>query len=156
MHLNHGQIKREFEYKIAVAHAVNAVVGHIVETEFAADLIPVDRIGCSGKRTRAERQNVGSLIAVVKSQYIALKHLRIGKQLMRKRHRLGTLQMRVAAHDGVGVVFRDTDDCLHEVHDKLFDGLYLIAQIHAHIERNLVVAAARGVKPLSGVADAFG
>ena len=82
--------------------------------------------------------------------------MRIGKQLMCQRYGLGTLQMRVAAHDGIGVVFRDTNDRLHEVHHKLFDGFYLIAQIHPHIECDLVVAAARGVKPLSGVADAFG
>ena len=38
----------------------------------------------------------------------------------------------------------------------VFDGFYFIAQIHPHIECDLVVAAARGVKPLSSVADAFG
>jgi hypothetical protein len=68
-------------------------------------------------------------------------------------HRLGGLQVREAGHDGVGVRVRLGDERALERLDLLDGEAELLARPEPHVERDLVVARARGVEPAGGRAD---
>ena len=75
---------------------------------------------------------------------------------MPERDRLGTLQMRIARHHGVGVLlgfFAKHRDKLRQLRVQI---VARFAQIQPDIQSNLVVAAARGVQAFARRADAGG
>ena len=75
---------------------------------------------------------------------------------MPERDGLGALQVGIAGHDirlvRLGLIGQRRDERLRERDDLV----RLRAQIHAQVERDLIVAAAGGVQALAGVADALG
>ena len=76
--------------------------------------------------------------------------------MMGKADRLGALQVRVPGNDRVDVLLGLVRDDRKQ-RTQLFDQLArLVAQIHPHVECDLVVSAARRVQPLPDVADALG
>ena len=64
----------------------------------------LDRIAGSGQRSSAQRQPIHALAAILQAVGIALEHLEICHQVMRKGDRLGDLQMGESRHDGVRVL----------------------------------------------------
>ena len=68
-------------------------------------------------------------------------------------HRLRPLQMGVAGHDRVEVLRRPIAQLQNEREQQGFDLLCLLPQRQPQVERDLVVAAARGVQALARAAD---
>ena len=62
---------------------------------------PIERKRCASNRSRSQRAEIQSRRAIQKAIRIAQRHFHIGQQPMRDQNRLGTLQMRIAGHDGV-------------------------------------------------------
>ena len=69
---------------------------------------------------------------------------------------LGALQMRISRHNRMRVFARNIDKRVRKRYDKRLNLRRLSPQIHAQIERHLVVAAAGGVQSLARVAYASG
>ena len=69
--------------------------------------------------------------------------------------RLRSLQVRIAGHDGIGVLRRLARDDLDQLHDEFFDVDDLFFEVELHVERHLIVTAARGMQALAVVADAL-
>ena len=146
----------EFDREVAVGHRVERVVAHAVEAEFLGDHHAVDRERGAGERGAAERQAVDALAAVGEPLRIAREHFEIRHQVVRVRHRLRDLQVRETRHDGVGVLVGEFDQRELRRLDQTGDLVDRRAQIQPHIGRDLVVARARGVQPLAGIADQRG
>ena len=75
---------------------------------------------------------------------------------MSEGYRLRPLQVRISRHDGVTVLLRLVGQRRGESFKPSGYRIDLVSQIHAYIERDLVVAAAGGVKLLPRLADARG
>ena len=69
---------------------------------------------------------------------------------------LGPLQVGVAGHDGGLVLLRLTAENRFQLQKLAHDGGDLLPDVHAEVQRHLVVSAAGGVEPLASVADAGG
>ena len=75
---------------------------------------------------------------------------------MAEGHGLGTLQMGVAGHDVPGALFGLVAQHGDQFFDLALDMPAGFPQIQADVQRHLVVAAAAGVQPLTGIAHAGG
>src|SRR5262245_63513545 len=84
---------------------------------------------------------------------VALEHLVVSQQMMRKQHRLGALQVCVAGHDDVQILLGGDGQLQLERFQTVDRKHDLLAQIKPHIEGDLVVATARRVELSSGSAD---
>jgi hypothetical protein len=76
--------------------------------------------------------------------------------MMAERHRLRGLQMGEAGHRIGGVLGGALGQRAHQVGELRVEAVDRVAHPQAEIGRHLVVAAARGVQPLAGLADALG
>ena len=105
----------------------------------------------AGDGAGAERQDVHPLAGIGEPAEIALEHLHVGEQMMREIDRLRALQMRVAGNDDVAMPRA-------EIHERALQvaqaasaiASHSVAQIEPEIERDLVVADARGVQLRAG------
>ena len=59
-------------------------------------------------------------------------------------------------HDGIGVLLRLARDDLDQLHNEVLNVDDLFFEVELHVERHLIVAAARGMQALAVVADALG
>ena len=75
---------------------------------------------------------------------------------MTKGDGLGALQVGVAGHDSGGILRSLPADDLDEFHDVSLQGVAVVPQGQADIQRHLIVAAAAGVQALACIADAGG
>ena len=77
---------------------------------------------------------------------IAPEHLDIRQQVMRERHRLRALQMRVAGHDRRDVPPRDPNQRGAQLRNQRNHAGQLVAQVKPHVECDLIVARSPGVQ----------
>src|ERR1043166_4764052 len=96
----------EFERKIAVADAVDAVFRNAREAEQPGNIAAIDRQRRARERAGAEREDVDALQAIAHALGVALEHLGVREQMVREEHRLRALEMRVAGHDDVDMALR--------------------------------------------------
>ena len=75
---------------------------------------------------------------------------------MTKGDGLGALQVGVAGHDSGDILRGLPADDLDELHDVSLQGVAVVPQGQADIQRHLIVAAAAGVQALACIADAGG
>ena len=80
----------------------------------------------------------------------------VGQHVVRKKDRLGGLQVGEARHDHAQVKFRLEKERIDQQIEIGADFHQFVAQIEADIESNLIVAGAPGMEPLAGLADASG
>ena len=73
-----------------------------------------------------------------------------------KKHRLRPLQVRIAGHDHVEIFFGRLGQLSAQRLQSADDELDLVAQKKPHVERHLIVAAARGVEFAAGRTDQLG
>ena len=66
---------------------------------------------------------------------------------------LSALKMRIAGHYGIDILLGYTVDNAYKSEKKTDNLIRLFTQIESDVKRNLVVTAARSVKPFSRVAD---
>src|SRR5262249_48923109 len=69
------------------------------------------------------------------------------------RNRLRALQMSIPGHGGVEVAPRDPNQRCAQDPDQFIDVLDFVAQIETQVERDLVVARARGMELAPGLSD---
>ena len=87
---------------------------------------------------------------------IALEHGDVREQVMPEGHRLRHLQVREARHHQCGVALGLADQRAHQADEQLVGGVDFFTQPEPQIGRDLVVARARGVQALAGLADKRG
>src|SRR5487761_1412459 len=73
--------------------------------------------------------------------------------MMRKRDRLRSLQVRIARHHGFNMAARKTDERGSQFTDDPYHLAQFVTQVEAKVERDLVVARARGMQLAPSVAD---
>ena len=156
--MHHGERDRrgDLRAEVAVGHAVEAVAAHLREAEQLCGEVTVQRIGGAGQCAGAKRTYIHTLHGVFQAADVSEEHLGIRQQMMTEGDGLCALQMGVAGHHGVGVFLRLIAQHVKQLLDLLNERSTFLAQRQAHIERNLIVAAAGGVQALAGVADAGG
>src|SRR4029450_956471 len=103
MQTDHGETKKKFADKIAIADGIGAILAYARKTEVARDAFAIEYNGRSSKRPGSERKNVCSREAITKPSRVASKCLYLPEQVMRKSDRLRALQMSVARHYDVNM-----------------------------------------------------
>ena len=98
----------------------------------------------------SRRAGIGEAAAV------AGQHLDIGQQMVAEGDGLRGLQMGEAGHRVGGVLGGAVGQGAHHVGDLRVEPVDRVAHPEAEIGGDLVVAAARGVQALAGLADALG
>ena len=146
--MSHRQRRRraEFHAIVAVGHPVQAVRARRVEAKHLRGESAVDRVGRRRERTASERAEIHQLEAIEHARHVALEHLDIRHHVVRERDRLSALQVRVPGHHRLEVFLGDRDERLDQLAQHAADLIYALAQIHAQIDRDLIVARARGVQ----------
>jgi len=103
MQTEHGEAKKKFADKIAIADGVDAILAYARKTEVARDTFTIENNGRSGERSGSEWKNVCSREAISKPIRVASKCLHLSEQVMRKSDRLRALQVCVTGHYDVNV-----------------------------------------------------
>src|ERR1700738_2773488 len=103
MQTDHGEAKKKFAHKIAIADGIDAILAYARKTEVARDPFTIENNGRSGERSGSEWKNVCSREAITKPIRVASKCLHLHKEVMRKSDRLRALQMCVAGHYDVNM-----------------------------------------------------
>ena len=81
-----------------------------------------------------------------KALTITAEHLIIGQQMMGKANRLGMLQMGIAWHDGLYMLFCQVQQHLTQIQEFIRNLTELILEIKVHICRHLVITRASRMK----------
>ena len=145
----------EFDGEIPIGHRIQRILANGVESQFLGDELAINRIAGSGQSGGAQRQTVDPLAAIGQPANIPLQHLKIGHEVMAKRHRLCHLQMGETRHKRGGVGFRQANNRTLQRPQCQSNVVNAIAQIKPNIGRDLIVARAARVQPLARVADQF-
>src|SRR3569832_1187754 len=116
----------------------------------------VDGITRAGERRCTERQHVHAFAAIGKTGAVARDHLEPREQVMAEGDRLRDLQVREAGHDGGGLALGKVEQRGLQTLQIGVERIDLIAQIEAHVGRDLVVARAASMQLLAGDTDAVG
>ncbi len=138
--------RKELNKVIPVRDRIHAVGGNAVEAEFLCEHAAIDGKARARQRAGTERHHIGRIVAIDESSLVAPQHLIIGKQVVRKQNGLRVLHVGKAGHDDLGVFLGQCDEGLLNIPYKLHYRDRFVADVHPHIERYLVVAAAAGVE----------
>ena len=155
MHHLDGERRAELCGKVAVGHPVDGVEADPVKAEPCRLQLPVGVVGGAGQGTAADGRHVQPSSAVREPSEISQQHHRIGHELVAEGNGLGPLQVGIARHDGGLVFLRLVAEDRGEAFGQRRDGVDLIPQVHAEIQRHLVVAAAGGVELFAHIAEAL-
>ena len=147
---------KRFEREVAIGDAVERIGGRTVEAERLGGHVAVDRKRGAGERGRAERALVEALARVLEAPRVASQHLDIGHEMVAEGDRLRRLQMGEARHDNCRAVQRTGGERPLQLADLEQDRVDRVAHPEAEVDRDLVVARARGVQPACGRADDLG
>ena len=157
MHHAGGDGRRNLDAEIPVGHPVDRVRAGRGEAEGFGRTIAVERVGRAGQRAGAERAlGVHPGLGVGQAAQVAAQHPGIGHELVAEADRLGALQMGVARHYIAGRALGLGAEGLDQIAELIRELVHGVPQPEPDIQRDLVVAAAAGVQPLAGVADAGG
>ena len=154
-HENRGRCEKLHDV-VAVADGVEAVRVDALEVELLLHELAVDREGRAGESTGAERHDVRALVDALEAGEVAREHAEVGEQMMREQDRLCALQMRVARHDDVAVLFSSLHQGLLELDQEVGNGSDFPANIEVRIEGYLIVAAPPRMKAFSRFANGIG
>ncbi len=148
--------RERLEREVAIGDAVERIGGRPVEAERLGGHVAVDRERGAGERRRAERTFVEALARVLEAPRVAPQHLDIGHEMMAEGDRLRRLQMGESRHDHRGAVQRTGRERPLQLGDLEEDRVDRVAHPEAEIDRDLVVAGARGVQPAGRRSDDLG
>ena len=145
----------ELDGEVAVADGIERVLRRAFEAEQIGGHVAVDRVGRAGERGGAERHDVGAPATVHQPLTIAQQHLEPRQHVVTESHRLRSLQMGKAGHDGVGMTACLFQQAFAEAPEFRGEAVDRVAQVQTKVGGDLVVARAAGVEFLAGIADAF-
>src|SRR2546430_4750028 len=113
MHPDHRETKQTFANEVAIADCIETILADASKSEFACDQFAIKDDAGTGERAGAERQNVSSFQTIIKAFEIARERFDLAQQIVREQNRLGALQMRVAGHNKIDMLFGEIDErCL--------------------------------------------
>ena len=141
---------------VAVGHRVERIGHRAGEAQRLRRPARIDRMRRAGERRGAERRFVQPRAAVGEAAAVAAEHLDIGQQMMAEGDGLRRLQVGEARHDGRGILLGAIDQRRLQVAQHRLQPVDRVAHPQPDIERDLVVARARGVQPAAGRADQLG
>ena len=121
--------------------------------ELVGDGLAIDGVRDAGEGATAERQLVHDGHGVEEAVQIAIEHLHVGEHVMREEHRLGALEVRVAGHDGVGVLLGEVDQRGLQRDEVDGGASRRLDDVEAEVGSDLVVAGAGGVELAGERAD---
>ncbi len=153
MHHEDGQVREELQQVVSVRDAVHGIAGRAVKAQLRRHIGPVQGIGGPGQGSCPQRALVHAGAAVADPCVVSSEHLKVGAQVVGQGRRLGLLQVGEARHIGLCVGLHDGQDGLQELLEQGQDLIRRLPCIEAHIQGDLVVAAAACVQALSGIAD---
>ena len=156
MHPENRNRRQNLAGKIPVAHGIHAVRGDAGKPQLARHRLAVQKNRRSRDGAGAERHRIHAGAGVAESTGVAVEHFDIGQKVVGKKDRLGALEVRVARHDGVAVTLGEADEFALQAVNFLRERFAGFAQPESKIERDLIIAAPRGVELRPGGADALG
>jgi hypothetical protein len=118
----------------------------IDEAEHGGHHFAIQRQGRAGDGAAAQRTNIDAVETIHQPPAIALEHLHVSQQMMREENRLRPLQMRVTRQKDLRIFARQRQQRRLQGTQGAAQIDDLIAQPHAHIQGDLVVARAAGVE----------
>ena len=107
---------------VGVVAARDAIIGDLdqpVEGELARRVGTVDRIARAGKRSGAERREIGMPKRGKAPRPVALEVIGEGEEIVAERDRLGVLPVGIAGHDRVGVARGELEGGRAEIREGL-------------------------------------
>ena len=154
-HLDRAGIE-QLDAEVPVGHAVETVARHVVKAELLGLKKPVGVIRRTGERAAADGRDVHALDRIAQAVNVTQEHHGIGHQVVAEGDGLRALQVRVAGQNVALVRPGLLDERREHVLCERNDLARFVAQVHAQVERDLIVARAGGVQLLAEVADARG
>ncbi len=141
MHGDQAERREQLHREIAVAHRVHRIASDRRESEQLCDELAIQWDGGAGDRAGAERHHVDPLPRIGEPPEIALEHLHVREQMVRKVDRLRPLQMRVAGDDQLRMPPGQVDERTLDGAERVAEIIAFGAEVEAQVERDLVVAA---------------
>ena len=156
--MRHQQCRKaaELDGKIPVADRVQAVLGGPVEAQQSGGHCPINGIGSACQGRCAQGHYVHPLAAILQTLGIPNQHLVPGQQVVPEGHRLGSLQMGEAGHDGVRLALGEIQQARFQAIQFLGNHVDLVPQVQTDIGGYLIVAASAGVQLLARNTDTVG
>ena len=148
--------RQRLQREIAVRDAVERICGRPVKAERSGGHIAVDREGCAGKRRGAERAFIEALARVPETSRVALQHFDISQEMVAESDGLCRLHMGEARHRHARAFERPLAQRQLQTGDLRNQRVDRVSHPKPEVERNLVVARARGVQPSRRRADDLG
>jgi hypothetical protein len=124
-----------------------------VAQEIGGDRLAVDRVGGAGHRRRAERHHIGAAEGIPEAIDISFEHRHVGVHVMSEQDRLGSLQVGVAGHDGIGIFLSHLQEGIDQVEGTADQAKQRVFHPESEIGSHLVVPAAAGVETAGDRAD---
>ena len=152
MHAEERARGGKLDEKVAVGNGVHGVLRdlrpafRVDEAKRRGGELAVDGQSRASDGAGAQRTPVGVSRDVGQPRTIAIEHLKPGEQMMRKKHRLRPLQVRVAGDEHVAVRGGEGEQCSlggEEFFPESGAGEF---EPEPHVGRDLVVPAPRGVE----------
>ena len=151
-----GQRALRFKAEITVRYGVQAVLAGAGEAQGFRGVRAVDRIGRSGQGAAAKGGKVHARGGIPEAAPVAQEHHGIGHHVLPQALGLRVLQVGHAGHQGGSVLIRDLQQRVQQPVDPVGDLLRFGAQPQPKVQRDLVIAASRGVQHPARRADAPG
>jgi len=143
----------EFNEVIPVAHSIDAIGRDPRKIQISRSPLHIDGQSCAGQRRTSQRQHIGALKTPVEAFIIPPEHLIVSHEMMRQQDGLGVLQMGEAGHDHIEVLLCHGHQDPLQFMQKSTALDEDVAQVKAHVEAYLIIAAPRRMKLATHFAD---
>ena len=149
MHHEDGQVGEQLNGIVTVGDGIHGVVGGLFEAQLLGGLEAVDGVGGGGQSAGAQGTLVQTLQAVLQPGHVPLEHVGVGHHVVGEGGGLGSLQVGVAGHHGVGVLLGLLHQRLLQVQDHGDDVGDLLLHVQPGVHGHLVVPGPGGVQALA-------
>ena len=162
MHHDETGSGRKFNCKVAGAHRIQTVLAHLRHPLFihhaqaAGHGFTIQRVGGTCQCRAAQRQLVHTAAHIQQALLIAVEHLDIGQQMVRKTHRLRNLQMRKPRQNHIHMLLCHGQQRALQFAQQGANHIDLATQPQADIGGHLVIAAAPSMQALARIANELG
>ena len=156
VHHQDGCEFQEGDDVVPVADGIETVVVNLAEMQGLGDERLVEGIRRASQGTGAEGHDIGHVPGVFQVDEVTGQHGEIGHEVVAEENRLSPLEVGIARHDDVAVLFCSLDQRFLELDQELGGGGDFAADIHVRIQGDLIVAATAGMQALACFADGIG
>ena len=153
MHHKQRRVGVKLDGKIPVRNRVQGVAGNLFKAQLLGSHLAVDGKPGAGQRRASQGGDVYARATFPQALVVALQHFVPGQQMMTKGDRLRALHMGKAGHDGSRLRRGHFHQRPLQRPQPAAKFVQLITQVQPEVGGDLVVARARGVQFLAGVAD---